>query len=215
MVPLAGTNKAFLYLTNNWWSQIKTAGSAIYANRHFLALYNKTNPERLTRPTEEKSSPTIIGDVFIHETATVDQTAVLGPNVSIGKNVKVGAGTRIKESIVLGSARKFSKVLCFIEICSAGNSQIGEHSLVLYSVVGWNSTVGSWSRVEGTPEDPNPNKPFAKMENNPLFNINGQLNPSITILGSNVVVPSEVILLNSIVLPHKELGGSYKNQIIL
>ena len=104
LVPLAGTNKAFLYLTNNWWSQIKTAGSAIYANRHFLALYNKTNPERLTRPTEEKSSPTIIGDVFIHETATVDQTAVLGPNVSIGKNVKVGAGTRIKESIVLGKS---------------------------------------------------------------------------------------------------------------
>ena len=105
--------------------------------------------------------------------------------------------------------------LCFIKILSAGNSQIGEHSLVLYSVVGWNSSVGSWSRVEGTPEDPNPNKPFAKMENNPLFNINGQLNPSITILGSNVVVPSEVILLNSIVLPHKELGGSCKNQIIL
>ena len=101
LVPLAGTNKAFLYLTNNWWSQIKTAGSAIYANRHFLALYNKTNPERLT--TESKSSPKIIGDVFIHETATVDQTAVLGPNVSIGKNVKVGAGTRIKESIVLGN----------------------------------------------------------------------------------------------------------------
>ena len=102
LVPLAGTNKAFLYLTTNWWSQIKTAGSAIYANRHFLALYNKTNPERLTRPAEGKSAPTIIGDVFIHETATVDQTAVLGPNVSIGKNVKVGAGTRIKESIVLG-----------------------------------------------------------------------------------------------------------------
>ena len=99
--------------------------------------------------------------------------------------------------------------------CVLGNSVVGEHTLVLYSVIGWNSSVGSWSRVEGTPDDPNPNKPFAKMENNPLFNISGQLNPSITILGSNVVVPSEVILLNSIVLPHKELGGSYKNQIIL
>ena len=62
------------------------------------------------------------------------------------------------------------------------NSQIGEHTLVLYSVVGWNSYVGSWSRVEGTPDDPNPNKPFAKMDNNPLFNASGQLNPSITIL---------------------------------
>eukprot|EP00092_Neocalanus_flemingeri_P006046 GFUD01006515.1.p1 GENE.GFUD01006515.1~~GFUD01006515.1.p1 ORF type:complete len:424 (-),score=88.15 GFUD01006515.1:85-1356(-) len=195
IVPLAGTNSAFLYQTSNWWSQIKTAGSAIYANRHYLALYNKTNTDRLTQ--EGESTPKIIGDVFIHETATVDPSAVLGPNVSIGKNVKIGAGARIRESIILG------------------NSMVGEHTLVLYSVIGWNSSVGSWSRVEGTPDDPNPNKPFAKMENNPLFNISGQLNPSITILGSSVVVPSEVILLNSIVLPHKELGGSYKNQIIL
>ena len=49
IVPLAGTNTAFLYQTTNWWSQIKTAGSAIYANRHYLALYNKTNSERLTK----------------------------------------------------------------------------------------------------------------------------------------------------------------------
>ena len=47
--PLAGTNTAFLYQTTNWWSQIKTAGSAIYANRHYLALYNKTNAGRLTK----------------------------------------------------------------------------------------------------------------------------------------------------------------------
>ena len=47
--PLAGTNTAFLYQTTNWWSQIKTAGSAIYANRHYLALYNHTNPERLAQ----------------------------------------------------------------------------------------------------------------------------------------------------------------------
>ncbi len=195
LVPIAGTNKAFLHLTNNWWSQIKTAGSAIYANRHALALYNKTNPERLTKESVKK--PKIIGDVFIHDTAVVDPSAVLGPNVSIGKNVRVGAGARVRESIVLG------------------NSTVGEHALVIYTVIGWNSTVGDWARVEGTPEDPNPNKPFAKMENNTLFNGSGQLNPSITILGSNVVVPSEVIILNSIVLPHKELGGSYKNQIIL
>ena len=114
-----------------------------------------------------------------------------------------------------------------------GNSTLGEHSLVIYSVIGWSSSVGAWSRVEGTPDDPNPNKPFAKMENSALFNNSGQLNPSITILGSNVAVPREVrtlvfsfgfrcyllllqvIVLNSIVLPHKELGGSYKNQIIL
>jgi mannose-1-phosphate guanylyltransferase len=45
----------------------------------------------------------------------------LGPNVSIAKNVSVGAGCRIKESIVLA------------------NSSVGEHSLVLYTVVGMNA----------------------------------------------------------------------------
>lgn len=195
--PLAGTGTAFLYQTNNWWSQIKTAGSAIYANRHYLALYRDQIPDRLAEEEPGVSGPKIIGDVFIHSTATVDPTAVLGPNVSVGKNVKIGAGARVRESILLG------------------NSNIGEHSLVIYSVIGWDSSVGNWARVEGTPDDPNPNKPFAKMENSPLFNMGGQLNPSITILGSSVAVPSEVIILNSIVLPHKELGGSYKNQIIL
>ena len=39
--------------------------------------------------------------------------------------------------------------------------------------LGWSSIVGDWSRVEGTPDDPNPNKPFAKIENNPLFNSAG------------------------------------------
>lgn len=33
--------------------------------------------------------------------------------------------------------------------------------------------------------------------------------------GCSVKVPSEVILLNSIVLPYKELTRSFKNEIIL
>lgn len=81
--------------------------------------------------------------------------------------------------------------------------------------MGRGTTIGSWSRVEGTPTDPDPNKPFAKMDNPPLFNVDGKLNPSITILGCCVTVPPEIILLNSIVLPHKELSRSFKNEIIL
>lgn len=43
--------------------------------------------------------------------------------------------------------------------------------------------IGRWARVEGTPTDPDPNKPFAKMDNPSLFNNDGRLNPSIAILG--------------------------------
>ncbi|XP_045540327.1 mannose-1-phosphate guanyltransferase alpha-A [Papilio machaon] len=188
LAPLAGTNKLFAMQVNNWWSQVKTAGSTIYANRHYLELnrYKQTEP-----PCQ------IVPDVFLHPTAVVDSTAVIGPNVSIGAGVTVKAGVRIKESIILN------------------NATIKEHALVMYSIVGQDASVGEWSRVEGTPSDPDPNKPFAKMDNRPLFNTDGRLNPSITILGAGVVVPGETILLNSIVLPHKLLTRSFKHEIIL
>ncbi|XP_068625030.1 mannose-1-phosphate guanyltransferase alpha-A [Battus philenor] len=189
LAPLAGTNKLYAMQVTNWWSQVKTAGSAIYANRHYLELNRK---QQLEPPPCH-----IIPDVFLHPTAVVDSTAVIGPNVSIGAGVTIKAGARIKESIILD------------------NATINEHALVMHSVVGQEATVGEWSRVEGTPSDPDPNKPFAKMDNQPLFNTDGRLNPSITILGASVVVPAETMLLNSIVLPHKLLSRSFKHEIIL
>lgn len=139
--------------------------------------------------------------------------------MAIGPGVSIGPGVRIRESIVLEQA------------------QIKDHTLILHSIVGRGCTIGAWTRVEGTPSDPDPNKPFAKMENPPLFNNEGKLNPSITILGELfslllmlsslyylsssffvgcfVQIPAEKILLNSIVLPHKELSRSFKNEIIL
>ncbi|KAJ2941376.1 hypothetical protein O0L34_g3579 [Tuta absoluta] len=187
--PLAGTNKLFALQITNWWAQVKTAGSAIYANRHYLELDRASLPQ--------KACCQIMPDVYLHPTATVDPTAVIGPNVSIGAGVTIKAGVRLKESIVLN------------------NATINDHALVMYAVVGQDVSVGEWSRVEGTPSDPDPNKPFAKMDNQPLFNTDGRLNPSITILGAGVVVPAETILLNSIVLPHKHLSRSFKHEIIL
>ncbi|CAH8670093.1 unnamed protein product [Dicrocoelium dendriticum] len=207
--------------------QIKFAGAVIYANRHILSLYERSHPHRLARssvrnstalnplggdgllppaapvatlngetPTDT-SGPTIIGHVFIHSTATVDRTAVLGPNVSISEGAIIRGGVRLRDCIVLRYA------------------EIREHACCLNAVIGWNAIVGQWARVEGTPNDPNPDKPFTKLDVLPVFNTKGQLNPSITVIGSNVEVPAEIIVLNCIVLPYKELVHSSKNQIIL
>uniref|UniRef100_A0A914VP99 Nucleotidyl transferase domain-containing protein n=1 Tax=Plectus sambesii TaxID=2011161 RepID=A0A914VP99_9BILA len=192
---MASTGRFFALHTTRWWSQIKTAAAAVYANRHYLRLYHETHPQRLSKQTDD--GPTIVGDVYIHPSATVDASAKIGPNVSIGKTVIVGPGVRLKESIVLEGA------------------VLQDHSCVMHSIIGWNSVVGQWARVEGTPIGPNPNMPFAKLENKPLFKPDGRLNPALTILGCNVQIPRETIVLNSIVLPHKELSGNYKNQIIL
>ena len=49
--------------------------SAIYATRLYLELYKKNHPNRLAKNGE--GMPKIIGDVFIHPSATVDPTAVV------------------------------------------------------------------------------------------------------------------------------------------
>ena len=128
-----------------------------------MALYRKNHPSRLAK--NGPGQPRIIGDVFIHPSAVVDPTAELGPNVSIGFGVNIGPGVRIRESIILG------------------NAIVQNHSCILYSIVGWNSTIGSWVRIEGTPSDPDPNKPYAKIDHQSLFT-KGKLNPSITIIGN-------------------------------
>uniref|UniRef100_A0A4W5NV92 GDP-mannose pyrophosphorylase Aa n=1 Tax=Hucho hucho TaxID=62062 RepID=A0A4W5NV92_9TELE len=191
---LAGQGKLYVYKTPAIWSQIKSAGSAIYASRLYLNQYHKTHPERLA--TNKDGGPRISGNVYIHPTANIDPTAVLGPNVSIGTGVTIGAGVRVRESIILHGVT------------------LQDHSCVLNCIVGWDSTIGKWARVEGTPSDPNPNDPYAKIDSETLFR-DGKLTPSITILGCNVTIPAEVIILNSIVLPYKDLNRSFKNQIIL
>lgn len=101
LTKLAGTGNLFALPVNNWWSQIKTAGSAVYANRRFLDLYRRTNPQRLAN---NDVLCTVIGEVFIHPTATIHSTAVLGPNVSIGAHVIIGPGVRVHDAIILEHA---------------------------------------------------------------------------------------------------------------
>lgn len=92
----------------------------------------------------------------------------LGPNVSVGEGALVHAGVRLRDCIVLRHA------------------EIRAHACCLNAVIGWNSVIGDWARVEGTANDPNPNKPFTKLDEVPVFNAKGQLNPSITVIGAFV-----------------------------
>ena len=83
----------------------------------------------------------------------------------------------------------------YLEVCevehvpwcmSKYTSSFQEHSCVLHSIIGWDCILGAWSRVEGYPCDPNPNDPLANVSSESLFNEEGRLNPSITILGEFV-----------------------------
>ncbi|VEL09030.1 unnamed protein product [Protopolystoma xenopodis] len=85
--------------------------------------------------------------------------------LDIGRRAVICSGVRLRDCIVLRDA------------------EIRSHACCISSVIGWNVVVGEWARVEGTPNDPNPNKPFTKLDVLPVFNSKGQLNPSITVIG--------------------------------
>uniref|UniRef100_A0A671SQA9 Mannose-1-phosphate guanyltransferase alpha-A n=1 Tax=Sinocyclocheilus anshuiensis TaxID=1608454 RepID=A0A671SQA9_9TELE len=60
---LAGQGKLYVYKTDRFWSQIKSAGSAIYASRLYLNQYHTTHPERLA--TNREGGPKTRGKCFI------------------------------------------------------------------------------------------------------------------------------------------------------
>lgn len=171
---MADSKQFFVYETKDFWRQIKTAGSAIPANALYLQKAAQSGSKELAAP-----SANIISPVFIHPTAQVHPTAKLGPNVSIGPRATIGAGVRIKESIVLEDA------------------EIKHDACVLYSIIGWNSRVGAWARVEGTPT------PVTSHATSIIKN--GVKVQAITILGKECGVGDEVRVQNCVCLPFKDL----------
>ncbi|KAI9796367.1 MAG: Proteasome subunit alpha type-2 [Piccolia ochrophora] len=181
---LADSKQFYVYETKDFWRQIKTAGSAVPANALYLQKAWQSQSEELAPP-----SANILPPVFIHPTANVDPTAKLGPNVSIGPRAVVGNGARIKESIVLE------------------DSEIKHDACILYSIIGWNSRVGAWARVEGTPT------PVGSHTTSIIKN--GVKVQSITILGKECGVGDEVRVQNCVCLPYKELKRDVTNEVIM
>ncbi|KAI9746812.1 MAG: Proteasome subunit alpha type-2, partial [Candelina submexicana] len=181
---LADSKQFFVHETKDFWRQIKTAGSAVPANALYLQKAFQSQSDELAAP-----SANILPPVFIHPSATVDPNAKLGPNVSVGPNAIIGAGVRVKESIVLE------------------NAEIKHDSCVLYSIIGWNSRVGAWARVEGTPT------PVGSHTTSIVKN--GVKVQSITILGKECGVGDEVRVQNCVCLPYKELKRDVANEVIM
>jgi len=184
LADLADSRQFYVLETKDFWRQIKTAGSAVPANALYLMKAFQTQSEELAKP-----SANILPPVFIHPSATVDPTAKLGPNVSVGPRAVIGAGVRIKESIVLEDA------------------EIRHDACVLYSIIGWNSRVGAWARIEGTPTP--------AREHSSSVVKNGVKVQSITILGKECSVGEEVRVQNCVCLPYKELKRDVINEVIM
>jgi mannose-1-phosphate guanylyltransferase len=122
----------------DFWMQVKTGSGTISANRAYLQHFIQVSPRKLSFPKEgelnkdeETMKATIIDPVFIHPSAIIHPTAKIGPNVAIGPRCVIGRGVRVRDSIILD------------------NCEINHDSCILNSVLGWDSKIGSWVRIEG------------------------------------------------------------------
>jgi len=103
----------------------------------------------------------IIGNVVIHQSANISTSCVLGPNVVIGAKVIIGNGARVQESAIFSGAK------------------IGDGAFIANSIIGWDSRIGNWSRLEDN-----------------------------CVLGEDVSVPDEIFLKGTRVCPHKTVKKS-------
>ncbi|KAL5110379.1 Mannose-1-phosphate guanyltransferase beta-A [Taenia crassiceps] len=118
---------------------------------------------------EHYDPPDFIGNVLIHPSVKIGAHCVIGPNVTLGPDVCIGDGVRIQDSAILSGAK------------------VRSHSRLEGSIVGWNSDVGQWTRLEKG-----------------------------TVLGENVHVNDEVLLNGVLVLPHNLVSASiHEPQVIL
>lgn len=188
---------------NEFWMTIKTGASTISANRRYLQYFMRDQPRRLSQPvgasparttiTPEPTSPTrngpqIIAPAFIHQTAVVHPTARIGPNAFIGARALIGRGVRVRDSIILDAV------------------EIKPESCIINSVVGWESRIGAWVRVEGAAPDTRDSESATEQG----FKIH-----TAVIMGKGVTVADEVVVRNCIVLPHKEIKKSFQNEILM
>ncbi|XP_075516154.1 uncharacterized protein LOC142550985 [Primulina tabacum] len=174
--PLAGKKQFYVYETLDFWEQIKTPGMSLKCSGLYLAQFRFTSPHLLASGDGTKKS-TISGDVYTHPSAKVHPTAKIGPNVSISANARIAAGVRLVRCIILDDV------------------EIKENAVVIHAIVGWKSSIGRWSRVQGAGD------------------YNEKL--GVTILGESVSVEDEVAVVNCIVLPNKTLNVSVREEIIL
>ncbi|KAL2920374.1 mannose-1-phosphate guanyltransferase [Polyrhizophydium stewartii] len=121
----------------------------------YLSSVHKKNPAALT------TGPGFVGHVLIDPSAIIGENCRIGPNVVIGPNVIIGDGVRLSRAVIF-------------EGCT-----VKDHAWIHSSIIGWRSTVGRWTRIEG-----------------------------VTVTGDDVQISDEVYLNGATILPHKSVSSN-------
>jgi len=131
-----------------------------------MGLY--LNSVKNKAPDTLRSGPGIIPPVLVDPSATIGDGCLIGPNVTIGPNCVVHEGVRLMNAALLK------------------DTVVGTNSWVKSSIIGWQSSVGKWVRMENT-----------------------------SVLGEDVHIMDELYINGGLVLPHKTVSSSVPEPQIL
>jgi mannose-1-phosphate guanylyltransferase len=101
------------------------------------------------------------GNVLVHPSAKIGKNCRIGPNVTIGPDVVIGDGVRLQRCVLLRG------------------SKVKDHAWIKSTIVGWDSSVGRWARLE-----------------------------NVTVLGDDVTISDEVYVNGGSILPHKTIKAN-------
>jgi mannose-1-phosphate guanylyltransferase len=122
-------------------------------------LYLSSLTKRGSKALTPVSVPYVYGgNVLIDPSAKIGKNCRIGPNVTIGPKVVIGDGVRLQRCVILE------------------NSRIKDHAWIKSTIVGWNSSVGKWARLE-----------------------------NVSVLGDDVTIGDEVYVNGGSILPHKSI----------
>ena len=110
----------------------------------------------------------IVGPVIIDPSSKIGKDCLIGPNVTIGPNCVIEDGVRLRDTTIL-------------EGCT-----IRSNSWIRNSIIGWQSTVGRWVRIE-----------------------------NVSVLGEDVQVDDEIYINGGKILPHKSISASVPTPTII
>ncbi|KAI8473667.1 MAG: nucleotide-diphospho-sugar transferase [Monoraphidium minutum] len=149
---VAKDGKLFAFTLPGYWMDVGQPKDYLLGlNLHLASL-------RSSKPAELATGPSFSGNVLSHPTAKIGSGCVIGPDVSLGEGVVIGDGVRLSNCVIMRGVK------------------IKDHAKVDRSIVGWESQLGAWSRLEGH-----------------------------CVLGKDVTVKDEIFMHGAVVLPHKEI----------
>lgn len=160
---MATDSQLYAFELKGFWMDVGQPKDFLKGTCLYLASLRSTNKEKLY------DGDGVVGNVLIDSTAKIGHGCRIGPNVTIGPDVVIEDGVCIKNCTLLRGAT------------------IRSHAWLDYCIIGWNSVVGRWVRIEGC-----------------------------TVLGEDVIVQDEVYINGGQVLPHKSIAKSVPEpQIIM